>query len=186
MDAALEAIAETGVAALSLRDLARRLGVSHAAPKNHFADKRALYTALATEAHERLAAAMAQELDRTRGDAIARLTATGRAYLAFARREPASFAVMGEEALQDRADAELSRASGATFSMLVGPASELAAEGDHDPVQLALLAWTLAHGLADLQASGALADLPGGDDPAALDESMLTRVESVFRRAFVG
>ena len=129
---------------------------------------------------------MAQELDGTPGDALARLIATGRAYLAFARREPAAFAVMWEEELQDRADAELSRASGATFSLLVGPASELAADGEHDPVHLALLAWTLAHGLADLQASGALADLPGGDDPATLDASMLTLVESVFRRAFVG
>src|SRR3954451_6173243 len=49
LDTALEAIATDGVAALSLRDVARRAGVSHAAPAHHFGDKRGLLTAIAIE-----------------------------------------------------------------------------------------------------------------------------------------
>ena len=70
LDAALELIAREGPSSVSLRWLARRLGVSHAAPANHFPDKAALFTAIATEGFELLGAAITG--------------ATGRAYTGFA------------------------------------------------------------------------------------------------------
>src|SRR3954454_18333515 len=59
LQAADEAITEQGVAALSMRDLARRAGVSHAAPTHHFGDKAGLLTALAVEGFDQLAKALA-------------------------------------------------------------------------------------------------------------------------------
>src|ERR671917_271025 len=84
LDTALEAIAEHGPAAVSLRDVARRAGVSHAAPTHHFRDKTALLTALAAEGWSLLA------------DALGEATADGRdfaelgvAYVVFATSHPA-------------------------------------------------------------------------------------------------
>src|SRR3954451_3549792 len=59
LDTALEAVAEQGPATISLRDVARRAGVSHAAPTHHFGDKAGLLTALAVEGFDQLAKALA-------------------------------------------------------------------------------------------------------------------------------
>src|SRR5215208_1766242 len=64
LDAALELIAREGPSAVSLRSLAKRLGVSHAAPANHFPDKAALFTAIATEGFELLGAAITDATGR--------------------------------------------------------------------------------------------------------------------------
>lgn len=189
IDAALAAVVESGPANVSLRDLARRLGVSHAAPKNHFADKKALFTTLATEAHRRLAGYIDDAVDALPdGDAMRRLVAGGRAYLRFARENPGYFAVMWQEDVQDRSDPALVEASARTFGPLVGLAAEVSAGpagvlAGQDPVRVALVAWAFAHGVADLSAGGALDDLPGSADPARRDEEMLDLVESMFRRA---
>lgn len=176
---AVELAAEVGPAGLSLREVARRVGVSHAAPKNHFADKRALFTAIAVEAHHRLAdylraaplsAAGSDDggprsapPDQDPGDA---LLATGEAYLRFAREQPGWYAVMWEEDLQDREDPALVAASQASFGVLVDRlgATVSGRTSGPDPVDLAALAWALVHGLASLTAAGALRDLPGGHD----------------------
>src|SRR5919198_4773786 len=93
LDAALELVAREGPSAVSLRSLARRLGVSHAAPANHFPDKAALFTAIATEGFELLAAAI-QDAARQLGPgatAAQRLAAAGRAYTRFAVGHRAHF-----------------------------------------------------------------------------------------------
>ncbi len=187
MDTALAAIVESGPANVSLRDLARRLGVSHAAPKNHFADKRALFTVLATEAHERLADSIDVAVAAVSADdPLRRLVASGRAYLRFAREYPGHFAVMWREDMQDRSDSALLDASSRTFGPLVALGSDVSASSDgalagHDPVRVALVAWAVAHGIADLSSGGALDDLPGSDDPARRDDEILDLVETVLR-----
>lgn len=84
--AALEAIEEVGPTALSLRDLARRAGVSHAAPAHHFGDKAGLLTALAAQGFDLLAQALVQAGDD--------LLEAGVAYVDFAVRHRAYFEVM--------------------------------------------------------------------------------------------
>jgi AcrR family transcriptional regulator len=189
LDTALAVVVEAGPAALSLRDLARRLGVSHAAPANHFLDKRALFTALATEAHVLLGQEMAEAVaNAPSGDPLARLAATGRAYLAFAREHPGHFVVMWQEDMQDRADPALATAAASTFSTLVTLAHEVRGGvlSDQDPVTVALFAWSFAHGIADLSAGGALNDLPGAQDPAARDERLVDLLLAVLRGGGTG
>src|SRR5918999_1058869 len=102
LDTALEAVGELGPATLSLRDVARRAGVSHAAPTHHFRDKTALLTALAAEGWSLLA------------DALGEATADGRdfaelgvAYVVFATSHPAHFAVMRAPGLARGDDPDL-------------------------------------------------------------------------------
>jgi AcrR family transcriptional regulator len=91
----LALVEEEGVAAVSVRGLAKRLGVSPGAPFRHFASKRALLTAVATEAMEHFAAAVQAELDRSREQTPrGRLRAIGRGYLRWALANRAQFAII--------------------------------------------------------------------------------------------
>jgi len=161
LDAALEAIAEEGPSAVSLRSLARRLGVSHAAPANHFPDKSALFTAIAVEGFTLLGGAMAGAVAELGPDATAgqRFRATGRAYTGFALAHPAHFAVMWQRDLLHQDDPELAAAGDATFELLLGGVRDVQAEGwaaGADPQAVAWLAWSVVHGLAALWLGGSL------------------------------
>lgn len=182
--AAVEVIGEVGPANLSLRDVARRVGVSHAAPKNHFAAKRALFTALAARAHEELAEGLRAAVAAAGENPLRRFAAGGRGYLDFARRRPALFAVMWREDLIDSRDPALAGASQVTFDLLLGLSSAVTpgtALAGADPVRVAVAAWALSHGLADLRAAGALDDLPGGGDPAGHDGEVLDVMTALLR-----
>ena len=94
MDEALKIIREQGVAAITLRDLARRTGVTHAAPHHHFRDKAALITALCNEGLSMLDQAMTVAEEGSGVSPIERLLGVGRAYIVFATEHPDYFAVM--------------------------------------------------------------------------------------------
>ena len=160
LEAAVAAIDEVGPAALSLRDLARRAGVSHAAPAHHFGDKAGLLTAVATDGFRGLAA--------TLGDAY-RATGSflevGVAYARFAVTHRAHFEVMFRPELYRADDPALAQARDAARSLLYPPAAEAAGGGDD--LRAAVAAWSLVHGLVTLWLNG---NLPPqlGDDPEQL------------------
>jgi AcrR family transcriptional regulator len=161
LEEALALIAAEGPSAVSLRSLARRLGVSHAAPANHFPDKAALFTAIAVEGFELLAAAIEDAVRRAGPEASAaqRFGAAGRAYAGFALAHPAHFAVMWQRDLLHGDDPALAAAGDATFALLLGGVREVQAEGGApgaDPEIVAYLAWSTVHGLAALWLGGPL------------------------------
>jgi AcrR family transcriptional regulator len=161
LDTALELIAREGPSAVSLRDLARRLGVSHAAPANHFPDKAALFTAIAVEGFRLLAAAMEGGVRRLGPEAAPaqRMRAAGRAYTGFALAHPAHFAVMWQRDLLHQDDPELAAAGDATFELLLTGVRDAQAAGwapGRDPRTVAYLAWSVVHGLAALWLGGSL------------------------------
>lgn len=160
--AAAEEIQRVGPASLSLRALARALGVSHAAPGHHFADKRGLLTALAAEGHRLLAAAM-REASTGHGGSFLEV---GVAYVRFAVTHPAHFEVMFRPELHHRDDPELTAARQESLALLQGGAGAMSPTGHGDDPgkelpAAALAAWSLVHGLATLHASG---NLPPGPD----------------------
>ena len=160
LDAAASAIEESGVTALSLRDLARRAGVSHAAPAHHFGDKAGLLTAMATEGYELLADAL---------EAADGFLETGVAYVRFAVGHRAHFEVMFTPELYDRDDPALAAARDRTGGVLYRSAEDLPdAAADPGAVRdAALAAWSIAHGFATLWLSGSLPDLGASPDEAA-------------------
>jgi len=169
LEAALELIAREGPSAVSLRSLARRLGVSHAAPANHFPDKAALFTAIATEGFELLGAAITDATRQAGPDATAgqRFRATGRAYTSFAVAHPAHFAVMWRRDLLHTDDPALTEAADATFALLLAGVHDVQAEGwaaGADPQTV-----EPHEGVVDAAAAAGLADPlappPGGEHP---------------------
>jgi AcrR family transcriptional regulator len=161
LDTALELIARAGPSAVSLRSLARRLGVSHAAPANHFPDKAALFTAIAVEGFELLSAAIQDGARQLGPDATAgqRLRAAGRAYTSFAVAHRAYFEVMWQRDLLHQDDPALAAAGDQTFALLLEGVRDIQAEGwaaGTDPQTVAYLAWSVVHGLAALWLGGSL------------------------------
>src|SRR3989440_857774 len=160
--AAVEAIAEHGPAAVSLRDLARRAEVSHAAPAHHFGDKAGLLTAVAVEGFTLLAGAL-----RETGERSGSYLEMGVAYVAFAVEHPAHFAVMFRPDLYHADDPAVRDAKAAARASLTGGLALLAGPRDGDPAVAALAAWSMMHGLATLWLSGSIPNAPG-DDPREL------------------
>lgn len=156
LDSAAAIAAAEGPSAITLRDLARRANVSHAAPAHHFGDKRGLLTALAAEGFRGLAAGLEEALDR--GGPI---VDQGIAYVGFAVAHPGHFAVMWRFDLLDGDDAGLQEGAGAARAALDAGAARHAAEHGGDPQAVATAAWSFAHGLATLLNAGLLD--PGPD-----------------------
>ncbi|MEL6129327.1 MAG: TetR/AcrR family transcriptional regulator [Cyanobacteria bacterium J06628_4] len=139
---------------LSMREVARRAGVSNAAPYRHFADKDALLAAVAETGFRLLTAALKAGVESVTDDPVRSLQASGVAYVKFAIAHPAYYRVMfsafqpGESACPD-----LNDAGDEAFSVLVGAITQGQTANKikpGDPQQLAWVAWSLVHGLAML------------------------------------
>jgi AcrR family transcriptional regulator len=158
LDTAIEAITQAGPAAVSLRDLARRAGVSHAAPAYHFGDKAGLLTAIAADGFRRLAATLREAYASTGS-----FLEVGVAYVRFAVTNRAHFEVMFRPELYRRHDPELMAARQASRALLYGPIAGGTDPGPED-LRVAVAAWSLVHGLATLWLDR---NLPHqlGDDP---------------------
>jgi AcrR family transcriptional regulator len=145
---------ETGHAEVSLRAIARRAGVSHAAPGALFSDKAGLLEAAAVAGFGHLAAEVLAAVESSsERSARARLVAAGRAYVAFAVAHPAWFELMWRHELGGGA---LVGARNGAYALLTDLVNGAAAEGWFpDEVDRAVqLAWSTAHGLASLSVSG--------------------------------
>jgi AcrR family transcriptional regulator len=179
--ATAELIEKQGPAALSLREVARQAGVSHAAPAHHFGDKAGLLTALAAQGFALFAAALAEARDAAGSDPMDRFAATGRAYVLFAARHRAHFEVMFRPELVRRTDAALLEASGAAYAVLTSAIADAQASGyaaGMDPEVLATTAWSTAHGLATLWLAGNLHGLPRHPDLESLARAVFGGVQS--------
>ncbi len=151
LEAAREVLAKEGVEALTLREVARRAGVTHAAPYRHFADKEALLAAVATEGYLALTQSMEAHV-KPKKDPVQRLLAAGAGYVAFALAHPAHYRLMFGPGIQDfEAHPPLKAASDAAFGYLVERISQAQAAGgtrQGDTLGYAAAAWSMSHGLA--------------------------------------
>ena len=155
-------LAESGVAGLSLRGLARDLGVSHAAPSRHFRDREAVLGALVTGGFTELNQRMQAAADAV-GTVQQRLAALGGAYLGYAVEHPALLELMFATKHSDSSSQELRELGERSLEI----AAELLAEGQSvavvrpgDPIRLAQVAFATMHGLAALAAGGLLDNTP--------------------------
>ena len=164
LKAALALIGQVGPQAFTLREVARRAGVSHNAPYRHFRDKDELLALVAVQGFERLTSAMKRSAARG-ATPIERFRLCGRGYISFALRWPEHFLVMFD--LPPSRDkypeyAGAGEEAFATLRRLVIECQEAGALTSGEPEPLALMAWSMVHGIAKLASSSHLPFPKGG------------------------
>jgi AcrR family transcriptional regulator len=162
---ALLMIAESGSASLSLRELARRVGVTPTAPYRHFVDREALLATVAEEGFRMMKEKM--EVGAREVDANIALDKLGAAYLEFARTNPSHYRVMfgpfTARNKQEQKYPQLKAIAGEVFKLLVEVMERGQRQGKvrpGDPAELAESTWAMVHGLSSLLIDGHI----GGDD----------------------
>jgi AcrR family transcriptional regulator len=164
--AAAELLAAGGAAAISLREVARRAGVSHNAPYRHFPDRDSLLAALAEEGFVELA----RRMDGEAGG----LAALGQCYVRFAQEQPGRFALMFGAGLDKAHYPELQQAATALYQRLALAVRETAP--GRDPQVATLAAWSLVHGLAQLLLDRQVSEGMGGGLSAVEISQRVTRL----------
>jgi AcrR family transcriptional regulator len=165
-------VAERGADRVSLRELAREAGVSHAAPAHHFTDRRGLFTALAAQGFQLLAATLTAARPHFVDAALA--------YVRFAIEHPGHYQVMFDKPLLDASDTELAAAEAAAGSELSrGVATLRDPKAKADPGGAELAAWSLVHGFATLWLNDAV-------DPRVKAADPMHTAERIARILFAG
>jgi len=170
-------LAERGMEAFSLRSVAKRAGVSHAAPAHHFGDAKGLLTALAAEGFRQFLAALSAREATAPPDPASQLVAAGLGYVDFALTRPTLFRLLWQSERPNFDDPDLGQAARAAYQHLVDQVSAAGGRQTEDEAAH----WALAHGLADLLAAGRLATV--GTLPPVTRDAM---VASILRRVLPG
>jgi AcrR family transcriptional regulator len=172
LSAALELLEEGGATALSLRAVARRAGVSAAAPYRHYADREALVSAVAAVGYSELAERLvAAHPAPSTPEQLARV---GVAYVEFALEQPALFRLMFGEPC-DRDNEERVAATAAVSLYLQEIVTRCFPQADPDALAPAI--WALVHGLAFLHLDGRL----DASTPSAVADRVTAAIDGLLR-----
>jgi AcrR family transcriptional regulator len=170
LQSGLEILDEEGIAAVTLRAVAARAGVSHAAPAHHFGHLKGLMTALAAIAFRRLYDSVEAATSAAPKRTLDQVRAAGKGYVRFAQDNPGLFRLMFTSSQLDKDDPDLQQAGHRAYQQLLDISAPAAAErGGHsadDISAVALHLWCTVHGFAHLLLEGQLLPPSGGGSPA--------------------
>jgi len=186
VEAGLAILREEGLASLTLRAIAARVGVSHAAPRRHFPSLEALQAAIAAEGFRMHARAMREGVGpaSTREE---RLRVAMRGYVGFALREPELFALMFATMREKPDDPERAAAATASYAVLAEVSRGLVwpgAEGPNRQERTEAMLWSFVHGFAALAEAGQMTravGLPCGPGRGTIDPDAVIGVMPAFR-----
>lgn len=196
LTAAEQLLHDEGLQGLTLRACARRAGVSHAAPKHHFADLSELLSEVAARGFDRLTTELEQARERSEADPDSRFVAVIRTYVDFARRHPAHFRLMFRWDLLNRANPVLRDASARTFAEMVDGVTIQRGEPDVTPEDLEerirdeglmedlIIGWSHVHGYTQLLLEGQLASFAKNQNLDEFIERTLTATGKRLGRLF--
>ncbi|MBA6440243.1 TetR/AcrR family transcriptional regulator [Streptomyces sp. GMR22] len=168
VDVGVELLDEEGAGALSLREIARRAGVSHGAPRRYFPTHLSLLSAIARRGFESLAAQAGEVVAAHEGEPREQLTALARSWLDFALTNRGMFELMFRHDLLESGHLGLRETSLPLFATLVDLVAEARPDSGAEPRIVAGALWANLHGIAQLWGWGSLQLAVGGDDPEPL------------------
>ncbi|MEM7029192.1 MAG: TetR/AcrR family transcriptional regulator [Chloroflexota bacterium] len=159
IEAGLAILEEENTRALTLRSVAKRAQVSHAAPYRHFADKTALLSAIAEQGFQELGNDMQAAFTAYPDDPRQCLIEIGKQYVAFGVNHPAQLSLMFSDLLTQGKDEALGKAASYTFELLTDAVRQaqqanVIKSGDTQPIATSI--WAMVHGLAMLIKEGFL------------------------------
>lgn len=176
--AALDIISEKGAGHLTLREIAKRAGVSHAAPYRHFKDKESILTAVAREGFEKMLEISERRIAESSGNELAHFRICGLSYIDFALNYPSHYRVMFE--IREKVGIlpeDLKAESSTSFKLLYEKIETCQEKGllkKGDTYLMTLSAWSIVHGFATLYTNRHIAfPGPGGQDLESMKHSVL-------------
>ena len=181
VDAALELIEDKGPTGFTLSEAAKQAGVTPAAVYRHFEGREELIAEAARQGYEIFADLMEYAYETSQPSALASFEATGRAYLAFARRYPGHYVAMFESGISINRTPDLAQVAGRAFSVLERAAARLsediAPEKRPPPQMFSANIWAMSHGVVELFARGA----PGTKSPFPPEDLLETGIGIYLR-----
>ena len=184
LDAANQAVSERGASAVSLRSVARSVGVSHAAPAHYFKDKTGLFTDLAAEGLDLLADMLTDPVALGSSDPVESLVAIGIAYVEFSREYPGYFDVMFRRDLIDVNDAGYAASGQRAITALTEAVNACQADGwgrGEEAWVLTDTVWAAMHGVASLAAYGVLGKPSSSQDIGGVAAAVTRALAEAFR-----
>lgn len=177
--AAVEVIEERGVGAFSLREVARRAGVSHTAPAHHFGDMKGLLTSVAEQGFEELNRVCTVAIEGI-DDPVERMDALGRAYVGLARSHPGYCEVMWRVDIIDTTDPELLACGFQSYDVLESAVTSVieSEQLDVDIDTATWFCWSAMQGLVQLEPKIAMVNAAKGGNPISTDD-LITRFMSL-------
>jgi AcrR family transcriptional regulator len=159
LKASLALIQEGGLDRLSMREVARKAGVSHQAPYHYFADREAILAAIAGEGFSKLGQSLMRAAAQAGSEPVKAVESMGRAYVDFALRHPAYFQAMfrADAVPLDRYPDARKREDEAFGKLVEGIGQAFANEPAEVRRRIAIACWAMVHGLATLMLEGSLA-----------------------------
>ncbi|MFE1172477.1 TetR/AcrR family transcriptional regulator [Streptomyces sp. NPDC058773] len=164
VQAGIDLLTEEGVQALSLREIARRAGVSHGAPRRYFPTHLSLLSAIARQGFDDLGDAVAEHLDDQSANPRAQLLSLGRGYLDFALTHRGMYELMFRHDLLESNQLGLRDTSLPLFRVLVALVARAQPRSEVPPPVVAGALWSNLHGIAQLWRWGSLQLATGADE----------------------
>ncbi len=172
LDAALELLDEQGDSAVGIRAVARKAGVSHAAPVNHFKDRRALLTNLAMKLFDDIQASITERLEGVSYDPALRIESVVMSFFAFGAEHPNRYALLWRNDVVDHGCDEMRIREDAVYGFICDEIDKLVAGRNIDTDTVAIGLWSMMHGYIDLKIVGMFEErkdsVTGLDRPEAL------------------
>ena len=172
LDAALELLDEQGDAAVGIRAIARKAGVSHAAPVNHFKDRRALLTCLAVKLFDDIQARISKRLEGKSNDPAIRIESVVKSFFEYGVEHPNRYALLWRNDVVDHECDEIRIREDAVYDFICDETDKLTAGRKIDTDTVAIGLWSMMHGYIDLKIVGMFEErkdsVTGEDRPDAL------------------
>ena len=178
LDAALELLDEHGDSGVGIRAVARKAGVSHAAPVNHFKDRRALLTGLAIQLFDDIQTNISNRLEGVSNDPVMRIESVVRSFFEYGAEYPKRYALLWRNDVVDHECDAMRIREDAVYDFICDEIDKLIAGRNIDTDTVAIGLWSMMHGYIDLKIVGMFEErkdsVTGKDRPEALIEMFRT------------
>ncbi len=154
LEAALELLDEQGDSGVGIRAVARKAGVSHAAPVNHFKDRRALLTGLAITLFDDIQASISKRLEGVSNDPAMRIESVVKAFFEYGAEHPNRYALLWRNDVVDHECDEMRIREDAVYDFICNEIDNLTAGRNIDTDTVAIGLWSMMHGYIDLKIVG--------------------------------
>lgn len=180
LDAALELLDEQGDSGVGIRAVARKAGVSHAAPVNHFKDRRALLTGLAIKLFDDIQTSISKRLEGVSNDPTMRIESVVKSFFEYGAEHPNRYALLWRNDVVDHECDEMRIREDAVYDFVCDEIDKLIAGRNIDTNTVAIGLWSMMHGYIDLKIVGMFEEREDSVTGEHRSEALIKMFRTIF------